>query len=417
MSHSNVKLIPGIITSCFARGIFTNDSERQQKIKRWLNQLNEVYHQECFGENNPSRPMPVELYVLMQKDGAFLRSEITARELPEGDISVIELLGYCKYSSVCEQFAEFIWQQCQLYNIMPIGFATFIPGICRNHSEEDDKNRILKRTLTDRRFESISALVGLRKLAQSLNKKMSNSHYGEGIRNIEIVCGSRVEGLIQSSDKNKETDSECVMIVENEEGSIPCLLNALREAIEQTNDVTTPFSLEMEPGELFLANSLNTLRECVEQISKDNLLKQNIKLNVDVGHYHLANIMKAPKESSIVNRHAQLALTGMDLFGMNGNETDSTLDFYTMIGHVHVSDFDEKAHWGDLPFDTIHRAEYFTAILNNLAKKLPSDNGQNSMVVSLELEAARAIGTVEKSYRDLCRSCQAWNEGGPASGP
>ncbi|WP_298867367.1 hypothetical protein, partial [uncultured Gimesia sp.] len=162
----------------------------------------------------------------------------------------------------------------------------------------------------------------------------------------------------------------------------------------QDQDVV-PYSLELEPGSLFLANSAQSLTHIAKLLKKSK--HKHIGFNLDLSHFCLAGILKRNKHDGSFQLSSEIT---------NSNAFDI---FRTRIVHAHISDSSDKGHLGDLPFESIHDANYFEQQIQFLSNLISKENHSIpfSNYLSMELEAVGSWQEIERSFKTLCALCKS----------
>ncbi len=203
------------------------------------------------------------------------------------------------------------------------------------------------------------------------------------VKALELVCGTTIEKVLPV--KNSQ-GAELFAAIERQRKSciqriLACIRLGIQSAQNRNNsrpdlpDLTIPpIALEKEPGNFFILNSQDAIRELLKQIDSDALLKRHVGLNLDVPHWGL------------------LCESGMGEFAQGA-------DILKRIVHVHWSDH-FSGHLSDLPIGFVRPWNdvqwrpwigLVTSLVSPAQRTIRHNEGLPifSGVVSLELEAAR----------------------------
>ncbi|WP_339688072.1 hypothetical protein [Gimesia maris] len=362
-------LTPSIITSFIASGFLTPDPVRQPRIQDCFKNLRKDFY-EYFLQSDQTDPsyLPVELYILMEPDFLYLKTEL---DLPDS----MGLTGFLNKlitdSALLEKTYEFLADRFRRMRITPIAFASFFPEI--SHAD------------ATRRSQTFGAVSGMQRLAQRFNQEDQWQ-----IRAIELVCGSRIAGVEFEEDRKRLIST---LIPPDQTGNtLEKLIDGLDATVaDQDRNNVIPYSLELEPGSMFLVNSAESIARIAELLAEST----SIGFNLDLSHYSLAGLLKQDDTGTF---HLTEALTKNKAF-----ET-----FRRHIVHAHISDSSEKGHLGDLPFGSIHAEDYFRKQIQFL--KTLTSQGDSALPfsnhLSLELEAVGRWREIEDSFKILCQLCR-----------
>lgn len=362
-------LTPSIITSFIASGFLTSDPVRQPRIQDCFKDLRKAFYK-YFLQKDQTDPsyLPVELYIFMEPDFLCLKSEL---KLPES----MGLTGFLNElttdSALLEKTYTFLSERFRRMRITPVAFASFFPEV--SHAD------------ATRRSQAFGAVAGMQQLAQRFNQEAEWQ-----IRAIELVCGSRIAGVEFEEDRDRLIST--LIPREQTSNTLEKLIDGLQATVaDQDQEKVVPYSLELEPGSMFLVNSAESITHIAELLAES----PSIGFNLDLSHYSLAGLLQQDDMGAF---YLNDALTKNKAF-----ET-----FRRHIVHAHISDSSEKGHLGDLPFGSIHSEDYFRnqiqflkTLISQGDSALPFSNH-----LSLELEAVGRWREIEDSFETLCKLCR-----------
>jgi sugar phosphate isomerase/epimerase len=257
-------------------------------------------------------------------------------------------------------------------------------------------------------------------LAQ-MREKLKDAH---DIRVIEISAGSRVRGLVPRMSARQLRDvsrgyhdnRKAAKIHKNltfftsrrtEAESIRVLIRRLKRVVRHmkralgVEDLDFALALEIEPGPLFVLNSIHSVRRVADRIRSEKDLNQVVGFNIDIAHCILAGIQP------------------LDIFDRGIVED--------RVCHFHISDHG-IGHFGDAPLgdcgfgrwvlsrtdrlgvftDWLDHANAFAQRVREKAQRRP----RFSEVISVELEAVRFPHQIEDSVQTLSELLDAPNRPG-----
>jgi len=311
-----------------------------------------------------------ELYAFMHRD-EILTTILRLYGSDHGVPPIVDVLSFAEHSP---NRAELLDEMChnitsirrrELANFSFRCMATYIPtlfGSSRNHANK-----------------AISALCFLARLARELNLNKVDD-----IRTIEIVAGSRIEGLVPVKYSSEAislgvrlTDTKYFKRVERR-------LARLCNAVRRIGIDNLAFAIGVEPGPLFALNNIQNVRRFRDILSTDPI-QGMVGFNIDIPHCILAGIRPS------------------DVFG------DSSIR--DLICHFHISDHGighlADAVVGDCAFNAcvatpaekMRRFQTWINEANMLAEKraITAPQMPFSGMVSVEIEAARDAQDVQRS--------------------
>lgn len=228
-----------------------------------------------------------------------------------------------------------------------VGIATFIPEISAPASHPGALERGLK---------AIKLLIAV---ARDLGRR-------HPIRTIELVAGSRVEGV-----RKKDPQGEYFVAKRIPRGTaVNTLVERLKHvAADAYADARVFLSVEFEPGPLFCLGDKASLRAFCDVIesSSDIPLKSCVGVNLDIPHWAF--------------------LGGIQVEDLYKPEYRAVFD---RIVHAHISDH-HIGHFCDAPVGTFHSNEAFLPWMELLVRRMRAAPAESkplySGFVSCELEA------------------------------
>ncbi len=213
----------------------------------------------------PKKCKYIELYCFMQPDvKRFLDREIIGRRhnialeaMARGDAS---------------EAAKRIDEVAKKYQIIIRALASYLPEII---GEDDSKHT-----------SGIRALTFLRMLSEKLNE------LGHIVGSIEIVGGSRVQGLWAAAVTGESRLPIVGANIDGREELIERLLRVLQEAIVESPNSSVPFAVELEPGPFYCISEESNLAFMQSCLMKDEYwqIRNMVGWNLDVGHWKLAGV-------------------------------------------------------------------------------------------------------------------------------
>jgi hypothetical protein len=226
-----------------------------------------------------------------------------------------------------------------------VGLATFIPEIGSGGPEAE---------------KAESALRALIALARDLRAR------GHRLSTIEIVAGSAIRGLWPAMEHGRQ------LYVANRPKTLARLFGSLLYVLDrvalEAQDAGVCFSIEMEPGPLYLLRDETTILDLCEALDDSARLSPVVGLNLDIAHWSLADI-----PPSFLDLHPKVA---------------------NRIVHVHVSSHC-AGHFGDLCLGEARRSDLLLEWLGaaqrialgarDRGKRLPKFSGR----ASVEIEACK----------------------------
>lgn len=362
-------LTPSIITSFIASGFLTPNPVRQLRIQDCFKDLRTAFIEEFLQSDQTDQSLlPVELYIFMEPDFQCLKNQFG---LPDSKGLTGFLNELTTNPVLLQQTYEYLAEQFRRLRITPVAFASFFPEI--SHADET------------RRSQAFGAVAGMQQLAQRFNQEAEWQ-----VRAIELVCGSRIAGvefeessdiLISTLIPREQTSSTLEMLIDG--------LHATVADHDQKNVV--PYSLELEPGNMFLVNSAESIIHIAELLAEST----TIGFNLDLSHYSLAGLLKQDESGAFYLTEEIAESEAFDIFCRH-------------ITHAHISDSSEKGHLGDLPFGSIHAEDYFRSQIQFLKTLIVQDDSSLlfSKYLSLELEAVGRWREIEDSFKTLCKLCR-----------
>jgi hypothetical protein len=313
----------------------------------------------------PSGAKYAEYYACMRNDLAPLL-DLSPSELDR--VSVVNRLAELyDDESKLQRFSERLAVSFQIpsLNRNVVGFATFVPEIMSRNEEV---------------FQSAQkALMTLIRSARLINCK----HWPF---TLEIVCGSRAQGVSRTT--NEEGEYFLVSVCPEKMATDILLKRLVPVAQLASEHPIVQLALEFEPGPLFTLGSKETLSSLCRLVRqhKTEAIRQVVGVNLDIPHWTF--------------------LGQIDWKWMNEQADDHLLH---SIIHAHVSDH-SKGHFCDNIIATFteqngHALQSFRkwiAFLKRLMKiQRPSVCPSFSGFISCEMEACSDSDYVETSFKRL----------------
>lgn len=200
----------------------------------------------------------------------------------------------------------------------------------------------------------------------------------EQLSAIEIVCGSRVEAVLEASSKNRGVSA---YLAANRAGfdSIQSIVSNMRAALNprlcsDLRELDLFFAMELEPGPLFAASTLPHLVALANALRLSPDLGSVVGFNADFAHYRLAGITP-----QLLFRHKQVM---------------------QKVVHAHISGEHRHAHICDAPTlaeDLLPWVDVLKWI------SASSDLRGRGLTVAQELEAAASPDLAFQAAEDLRR--------------
>jgi sugar phosphate isomerase/epimerase len=259
-----------------------------------------------------------------------------------------------------------------------VGLASFLPEI--SLFGPDSRNR-------DTAIKAITTLLWLAKHIREEIKNDPTSKLEDYPRVVEIVAGSVIKGIWRG--KPTAPDDEeypIVALVEERELAIERLAEGLAQACEGAGLLESDhlsLALELEPGPLFVLNSLDALKWCHRALEKQGILPF-VGFNLDIAHWHLA--------------------------GIRPSDLENEEELCRQIVHAHISD-QSKGHFGDLVIgrvgfeaggDKLAVFRQWLRFLSSVwARPRPEGAPKKTHFVSVELEVCEDIEAVKESLEIL----------------
>lgn len=312
----------------------------------------------------PDVPRHCDAYLLMQTEKYLTGT--TAASFMAANVS---------NQSCIQAVANHIASECKQTGFTLCAFASFIPTLTFS------PNTIAAREARD-------ALCFMYRVAMSVQ----NVDCGR-VHAIEVVCGSRVNGLFPAIDMRNEAqhpyiskriraaalESDAVAssnIVHN----LEIVAKSLRHELDL--EYGPVFALELEPGPLFAIRDWDTLQSIAANLPEERLFG----FNLDIAHWALAKIdaKKVETEEKVFNR----------------------------IVHAHLSGwYHDGAHFGDLPPLLLNEPHSFFPWLDLLYRRLNSNKlPRFSGHIALELEACRSEDWTQRGILDMIKLLDLYSQ-------
>lgn len=211
-----------------------------------------------------------EIYCFLRKEWLSFCAKDSASAIParlrvRGAVSALMStgrLGTDTLEELVDNCAMDLNRELHHRNITVGSFATFIPEISSHVPVERD--------------DAIAALKFLVNVAERLRA------YQHDVRFIEIVGGSRIQGVSYGWNNKLQVPAQA-MIMQDEEDALKLLINSLHKVVEHAAPKSIWLALEMEPGPLHLLNALDP----IEKVLGDESLKGGVGLNLDLAHFRI----------------------------------------------------------------------------------------------------------------------------------
>jgi sugar phosphate isomerase/epimerase len=320
-------------------------------------------------EEHRNRPLPVELYAFMEPEVEhFKRHVLKRRDLPADAVGFLAALN----SDQTNKIGDEVLKQFTSRKLDIVALASFVPEIAR--VKQDDEGL---------------GVLAVRRLIELAHYLREN---GQNTRVVELVAGSRVRGLPTPME-----DMHSVSIYHPVEARNQLIEN-LRNVVSKFADLQVLLSLELEPGPFFvlgdseglldLANRINEHENWLHDWEKDRDLgkkrSSRIGFNLDVSHWNIAGIDPEWIRSEMAK------------------------PIRSRITHAHVGGHHRAAHFGDAPLvddngmwiNPLGDLRPWVEILEQLGSEADRPVPFSGHI-SLEIEAARDVEQVVKSFRAL----------------
>lgn len=348
-------------TNC-ATGAATNCCDRlsqQEKASIQLAVINSFDPTGAFGGGWPQPEVACEYYAFMEPT---IEKWKNSGILGNASVSTaVDLLGLIsRDDSLCGSVAKHV------LNEVPVEILS-LASFFQEHSDAPGSSR---------------SVLGVRALEGLIRLGCEMKSLGSKVSTIEIVCGNRLADVQVPVSLASVAGAKLPLILPSEITvvapvrsrfvAIDFLLKNLEEALSGTGDLLRNSGLrivlELEPGQLFTNSSFDAIRRIVERIEKSPHLKDCVFLNLDCSHALQAGISPVDlmRNSRVLQR----------------------------FSHVHVSGCDRRGHFGDTDQVSFHGFEdVVRCMVRNAAR-----HGK-SLTISVEMEAARTIGTVRRAIQ------------------
>jgi sugar phosphate isomerase/epimerase len=265
-------------------------------------------------------------------------------------------------------------------NVSIIGFASFIPEVSARQGSQ-------------RSNQAIKAVRFLCRLAMRL------ADLGQPMKVIEIVAGSRIDGLLAGERTEGSRHFHARVLSDAE--ALTRFLSSVREAVtpigSEFKSKRLVIAAELEPGPLYVLRDWCTLHEMCRRLDGDeSILKSVLGVNLDIAHWILA--------SDFLDRQATATAIGnrLTVAGLARSEL-----IRRRIVHAHCSGH-FKGHVGDAPpLDVKRRNELlpWLGLLRDIYRDAEKRDLPATGFVSLELEATKNEETLRRAIEQLRSLC------------
>jgi sugar phosphate isomerase/epimerase len=243
-----------------------------------------------------------------------------------------------------------------------IALSTFMPEISANEARSAD---------------TLNATKALQLLIDVVRQLKGQGH---PVQTIEIVGGSRIQGVFQTKDNS--INYSAMRLTGSH--SLKRLIERLRPIAAYAMNASPVFlSVELEPGPLFVLSNAHTAKRFCRMIeqSKDAALSNSVGLNLDIPHWDF--------------------LAGTPPEWLLADENESVRH---RITHVHVSDH-HVGHFSCTAPGSLNPMEKFARWMSALKQlsqeKRPGNFPQFSGFVSCEMEACREKEMLVDSFNSI----------------
>jgi len=274
-----------------------------------------------------------------------------------------------------QKVRDWLISETDQYDIRVPALATYYPGVTA--ASDGD------------RTSAVHALANAVGLAIDLTQRPRRTAADERRMEhaiVEIVCGTVI-------DPGPQGPTNPQRLVYHQDYKLDLLCRSLTEVIEKVgNSAAFTLALEVEPGETYVLNSLDSLDKIVRRLNGDirveranaDWLREHVGLNLDIAHMRIAGI-KAEDLRPFADRivHAHIS----DHPGMHTH--DQTVGSWTHPGRL-------KGGYRDYLDLLLDRAESARYQQQNNVKSLPF-----SGAVAVELEGSNRIFSIHDSLARL----------------
>lgn len=308
-----------------------------------------------------------ELYAFMHRDDKLLAPIwASMRSNPKQPPAIVDLLAQAEEKKKAQKLASILSDQIR---------STF----------EKVKEFRGFRAISTHLPQLFSPQIATRQRAQAAIRfilrigRLLEHHYDQPLRVIELVTGSRVNGIAGG---RRMIGDPCYFAYRDPSNSrIAFVVECLQElvaacAFSDMDDYS--FAIEIEPGDLYSISSTPTITEFCRLVDQAGL-QRRVGLNVDIGHCLLAGI---PAEQIFDKPLVSRRISGFHISDQGpGHLADLPL------GDCCCNTRDGTNHNLDLFSDWIRRAHHFATL--RAARPRPSWPAFSGLV-SVEQEAARS---------------------------
>ncbi len=329
---------------------------------------------------------PLELYMAMETDlRVFYRSRFGAIRDIDRPLLSNEVFSAMSASDLSE-LADYIIDRVRdnIGHRPIIGFATFIPEV-----QHDANTSGTASNDPEKVSRAGKALGGVLAIAANINARGRERGLSDGVRVVEIVCGSRFSVTLKDSHDRQRKHPELDVGIRSDEDAQDRLVKQLECAVAYASEVcnnlgTIPnIALELEPGPFFVLRDLNTLKSLCLKLEKNENLASRVGFNLDIAHWRIANILRTDvaRWSNIVER----------------------------IVHAHFSGHHPSAHFGDCvptPAEWENLSQWIELLdslmtVEHRALRQQLRRPQFSGFLSVEMESCQSLGQVTSVVRGV----------------